>query len=185
MTSEVVFVPKLVGPNYLAWKRKMIDVITSKNLWRIVNDEHKKPVDAKDVSIWEEKCDQARGLIGQMVADSLQVSIEAEDSSVEVWKTLSSLFDKSDDVFAYYLEKKIFELDPTNFDRVEFYLAEVKTLNEKLNNCGKNYNKTDTALIIIVEHKMASCFDTFIQTRNRDLELSQSTTKQNFDDFCK
>ena len=32
---------------------------------------------------------------------------------------------------------------------------------------------------------MPSCFDMFIQTRNRDLELSQSTTKQNFDDFCK
>ena len=53
-----------------------------------------------------------------MIAYSLQVSIEVEDKPVEVWKTLSSLFDKSDDVSAYYLEKKIFELDPTNFDRV-------------------------------------------------------------------
>ena len=32
---------------------------------------------------------------------------------------------------------------------------------------------------------MPSCFDMFIQTRNRALELSQSTTKQTFDDFCK
>ena len=55
----------------------MINVLKSKNLWRIVNDEHKKPADAKDVAIWEDKCDQARGLIGQTVADSLQVSIEA------------------------------------------------------------------------------------------------------------
>ena len=46
MTSEVAYVPELVGPNYLAWKRKMIDVLRSKNLWRIVNDEHKKPTDA-------------------------------------------------------------------------------------------------------------------------------------------
>ena len=64
MTSEVAYVLKLVGPNYLAWKRKMIDVLRSKNLWRIVNDEHKKPADAKDVAIWEDKCEQARGLIG-------------------------------------------------------------------------------------------------------------------------
>ena len=107
----------------------MIDVLRSKNLWRFVNDEHKKYVDAKDVAIWEDKCDKARGIIVQMVADSLQVSIEAKDNPVEVWKTLSSLFDKSNDVSAYYLEIKIFELYPTNFDRVEFYLAEVKTLN--------------------------------------------------------
>ena len=96
MSSEVAFVPKLVGPNYLAWKRKMIDVLRSKNIWRIVNDEHKKHVDAKDVAIWEDKYDQERGLIGQMVTHSLQVSIEVEDNPVEVWKTLSSLFDKFD-----------------------------------------------------------------------------------------
>ena len=61
----------------------------------------------------------------------------------------------------------------------------MKTLNEKLNSCGKDYKKTDTALIILVERKMPSCFDMFIQTRNRALELSQSTTKKTFDDFCK
>ena len=41
------------------------------------------------------------------------------------------------------------------------------------------------ALIILVEQKLPSCFDMFIQTRNRALELSQSTTKPTFDDFCK
>ena len=51
MTSEVASVLELVGPNYLAWEIKMIDVLRSKNLWRIVNDEQKKPVDAKDVAI--------------------------------------------------------------------------------------------------------------------------------------
>ena len=61
----------------------------------------------------------------------------------------------------------------------------MKTLNEKLNNCGKDYKKTRTALIILVEQKLASCFDMFIQTRNRALELSQSTTKPTFDAFCK
>ena len=53
MTSEVACVPEVVGHNYLAWKRKMIDVLRSKNLWRIVNDDHKKPVDAKDVAMWK------------------------------------------------------------------------------------------------------------------------------------
>ena len=57
MSSKVAYVPKLVGPNYLAWKRKMIDVFRSKNIWRIVNDENKKHVDAKDVAKWEEKFD--------------------------------------------------------------------------------------------------------------------------------
>ena len=149
----------------------------------LVNGEHKKPIDAQYVIKWEETCDQAREIIGQTVSNSIQVIIEGEDNLVEVWKTLSSLFDKSDNVSAYYLENNIFELDPTNFDRVEFYLAEVKTLNEKLNNCGKDYKKTNIALIIVVEQNLPSCFDMFIQTRNRALELSQSTTKPTFDAF--
>ena len=127
MTSKVASVPELVGSNYLAWKRKMIDVLRSKNLWRLVNGEHKTPTAANDLAIWEAKSDQARGLIDQTVAYSLQVSIEAEDSSVQVWQILSSLFDKSDDVSAYYLENNIFDLKLTDFERVELYLAELKT----------------------------------------------------------
>ena len=53
MTLEVVFVPELVGSNYISWKRKMIDVLRRKNLWRLVNGEHKNPTDVKDLVIWE------------------------------------------------------------------------------------------------------------------------------------
>lgn len=119
-----------------------------------------------------------------MASDSLHVSIEAEDSPIEIWIILASLFDKSDDVSSYYLEKN-HELYHINFDIVELYLAELKTLNVNLNNCGKDYKKTYTSLIILVEQKFPFCFDMFIQTRNRALELSQSNMKPIFDDFYK
>ena len=38
---------------------------------RLVNGENKTPTTADDLAIWEAKSDQARGLIGQTVADSL------------------------------------------------------------------------------------------------------------------
>ena len=106
----------------------MIDVLRSKNLWKLINGEHKTPTVADDLVIWEAKSDQASGLIGQTIADSLQVSIEAEDNPIQVWQILSSLFNKSNDVSAYYLEKNIFDLKPVGFERVELYLAELKTL---------------------------------------------------------
>ena len=115
MTSEVASIAELVGSNYLAWKRKMIDVLRSKNLWRLFNGEHKTPTVVDDLAIWEAKSDQERGLIGQTITDSIQVSIEAEGSPVQVWQIISSYFEKSDDVSAYYLEKKSFDLKPTDF----------------------------------------------------------------------
>ena len=84
MTSEVASVVELVGSNYLTWKRKMFDVLRSKNLWRLVNGEHKTPTVVDDLTIWEAKSDQARGLIGQTVAYSIQLSIEVEDNPVQV-----------------------------------------------------------------------------------------------------
>ena len=92
-----------------------------------------------------------------------------EDNPVQVWQILSSLFDKSDDVSASYLEKKIFDLEPADFEIVALYIAKLKTLNGKLNSCAKDYKKTDSALINLVERKMPSCFDMFIQTSNRAL----------------
>jgi hypothetical protein len=55
------------------------------------------------------------------------VHIEAENSLLEVWKTLTYLFDKYDDAFSYYLEKKIHELDPKYFERISSFLPELKT----------------------------------------------------------
>ncbi len=150
MNSQIHNVPELVGPNYLQWKRKMIDVLRSRNLWRLVDGKQPKPTDADELVIWEERYDQARGLIGQTVADNLHVHIEALEDPIQVWKALATLFDKTDGVSAYYFEKKIHSIDPSEFDRIESFLAEIKTLNEKLNACGKDYKKNDTALIILV-----------------------------------
>ena len=71
----------------------MIDVLRSRNLWRLVDGKQTKPIDATELVIWENMYDQARGLIGQTIADNLQVHIEAQENPVEVWKTLATLFD--------------------------------------------------------------------------------------------
>lgn len=122
MSSEIHHVLELVGHNYLQWKIKMIDVLSSKNLWRLVDGKQTKPTDAKEFVIWEERYDQAGGLIGQTVAYNLQVHVEAQDNPIEVWKTLALLFDKIDGVYAYYFEKKIHGLDPKEFDKYSLFL---------------------------------------------------------------
>ena len=58
MNSQIHNVPELVGPNYLQWKRKMIDVLRSRNLWRLVDGKQPKPTDADELVIWEERYNQ-------------------------------------------------------------------------------------------------------------------------------
>jgi hypothetical protein len=88
-------------------------------------------------------------------------------------------------VSTYYLEKKIHELDPNDFERIESFLSELKTLNEKLNNCGNDYKKTYTTLFILVEQKLSDSFHMFIQTRNREIEIYQGSMKPTFEYFYK
>ena len=45
-----------------------------------VNGQHENPTNDQVMLKWEEKCDQVRGLIGQTVLNSLQVSIDERDS---------------------------------------------------------------------------------------------------------
>jgi len=101
----------------------MIDVLRSRNLWRLVDGKQTKAIDAAKLVIWEERYDQERGLIGQTITNDLQVHIEAQENLVEVWKTLATLYDKNDGAYAYYFEKKIHSIGPKEFDRIEFFLA--------------------------------------------------------------
>ena len=96
MTSHNQHVPELVGPHYLQWKRKMIDFLRSRKFWRLVDGKQTKPTYGVELVIWEEMYDQARGLI--------EVHIVAQENLIEVWKTLATLFDKTDGVSAYYFE---------------------------------------------------------------------------------
>ena len=61
MTLEVTSVPELVGPNHLASKRKMIGVLSSKNIRRLVNGEHKEPAYAQVMIKWEKSVIKQEG----------------------------------------------------------------------------------------------------------------------------
>lgn len=66
MILEVLYVLTLVGSIYLSWKRKMIDL----HLWRLAKGEQMKTTNANELEIWEDRCDQVRGLIVKTVLDS-------------------------------------------------------------------------------------------------------------------
>jgi hypothetical protein len=89
------------------------------------------------------------------------------------------------EVSSYYLKNKIHELYPKDFERIDQFIAELKSYNEKLNNCGFEYTKHDITLIILVENKFPQIYDLFIQPKNKSIEVSKGILKPNFEEFCK
>ena len=60
----------------------MIDILRGKNIWCVINGVSKKPTIAiKELVMWEELCEHARGLVEQTILDSLHVHIEAREES--------------------------------------------------------------------------------------------------------
>ena len=68
-------------------------------MWCLVRGEQTKPINFNDLTIWEDWCDQVRGINDQTISNSLHIHIEVQDILIELWKTLASLFDKFDDDF--------------------------------------------------------------------------------------
>ena len=64
----------------------MIDVLRSKNLWRLVKGDQTKPTNVKDLEKWEDQIDKARGFIGKTISDNLQIHIEVRISPLRYGK---------------------------------------------------------------------------------------------------
>ena len=66
MISKALFIPTLVGSNYLSWKIKMIDMLRCNILWRLTIGDLTKPIDAKELVIWEYRCDQVKDTLDKL-----------------------------------------------------------------------------------------------------------------------
>ena len=70
----------LDSTNYFQWVAYMEDLLRSKGLFRISTDQEKKPKDEDKVAKWENRQDQARGLIGMSISPDLRFHIAELDT---------------------------------------------------------------------------------------------------------
>ena len=57
----------LTSSNYFSWKSRMEDVLQSRGLFRITSGKETEPTDDDKEIKWENRCDEARGLIGMSI----------------------------------------------------------------------------------------------------------------------
>ena len=82
----------LTSNNYFQWKSHMEDLLRSKGLYRITLGTEAAPDEAEKQAKWENKNDQAHGLIGMSISPDLRFHLDGEDSLVKAWEKLDKNF---------------------------------------------------------------------------------------------
>ena len=106
----------------------MADILRSKGLYRIAIGLETKPSNDDKVAKWENKQDQARGLIGMSISQDFQFHILDIDTPHEALDKLNTVFGIQNQIKAHQLENELLTLDPNNFSSIEDFLSKFKTL---------------------------------------------------------
>jgi hypothetical protein len=125
----------LTSTNYFQWKSSMEDLLRSKGIYRITLGIETTLDEDEKKAKWENKNDQAHGLIEMSIFLDLRFHLDGEDSPVKAWEKLNSIFGIKSEIRIFQLENELLTLDPSNFPFIEDYLSKFKTLKLLLEGC--------------------------------------------------
>ena len=164
----------------------MEDLLRSKGLYRIATGQEKKPKDEDKVAKWENRQDQARGLIGMSISPDLRFHIAELETPHEALEQLTKVFGIKNEIRAHQLENELLTLDPNNFSCIEDFLSKFKTLRYLLE--GVKVKKEDSNLIYSILTKLGPAYSVFVSTfhSTREAFICQGTDYKapSFDSFC-
>ena len=140
----------------------MEDLLRSKGLYRITLGTEATLDEVEKQAKWENKNDQARGLIGMSISPELRFHLDGEDSPVKAWAKLNNTFGIKNEIRAFQLENELLTLDPSNFPSIEDYLSKFKTLKLFLEGC--KVTKEEEPLIYDILTKLPPTCYVFVST---------------------
>jgi hypothetical protein len=140
----------------------MEDLLRSKGLYRITLGKEKTPTDADKKAKWDNRNDEARGLIRIFISPDLRYHLQDIDDPKEVWNTIESLFGKLNYIRAQQLENQILTLSPNDFSFLGDYLSRFKTLRILCEEC--KIKMVEESCIYLILSKLGSAYFVFVST---------------------
>ena len=164
----------------------MEDLLRSKGLYRMTLGTKTAPNDDETQDKWENKNDQAHGLIGMSISPDLRFHLDGENSPIKAWEKLNKIFGIKNEIQTFQLENELLNLDPSNFLSIEDYLSKFKTLKLLLKGC--NVSKEEDSLIYGILAKLPPTYSIFVSTfhstREALLNVGQKYKTPSLDTFC-
>jgi hypothetical protein len=173
----------LTSTNYFQWKSHMEDLLRSKGLYQITLGKETTPTDADKKAKWDNRNDEARGLIGMSISPDLRFHLQSIDKPKEAWEKIESVFGKHNIIRAQQLENQVLTLSPSDFSCIEDYLSKFKTLRTLCEECKIKIDE-DRCIYLILS-KLGSAYSVFVSTFYAMQEaLGEAYQKPSLENFC-
>jgi hypothetical protein len=140
----------------------MEDLLRSKGLYRITMGKETTPTDDDKKSKWDNRNDEARGLIGMSISPNLRYNLQGIDDPEAAWGKIESVFGKLNIIRAQQLENQILTLSPSDFSCLGDYLSKFKTLRLLCEEC--KIKMEEECCIYLILSKLGSAYSVFVST---------------------
>jgi hypothetical protein len=141
------------------------------------------PNDANKKFKWDNRNDEACGLIIMSISPNLRFHLQSIDQPKEAWEKIESLFGKHNILRAQQLENQVLTLSPNDFSCIEYYLSKFKTLITLCEECKTKIDRYHYIYLIL--SKLSSSYSVFVSTFYAMQEaLGKNYVKPTLENFC-
>ena len=111
---------------------------------------------------WENRCDEACGLIGMSISTDLWFHISGIDEPNKAWEKLEFVFGKHNEIRGHQLENELISLNSSDFLCIQDYLSKYKTL--RLLSEEWKIKREDKQCIYHILSKLGPVYSVFVST---------------------
>jgi hypothetical protein len=140
----------------------MEDLLRIKGLYRITLGKETTPADTDKKSKWDNRNEEACGLIGMSISLDLRFHLQSIDKPKEAWEKIEFVFGKHNIIRAQQLENQVLTLSPSDFSCTEDDLSKFKTLITLSEECKINIDKD--RFIYFILSKIGCAYFVFVST---------------------
>ncbi|UYV64540.1 hypothetical protein LAZ67_3001142 [Cordylochernes scorpioides] len=162
MTTELPQIQKFNGDNFHLWKFQMKIILEAKDLLSITDGSEVKPEieDIAKFSNWKKKDAKSKMLITTALEFKYLQQIVNCQTSAEMWKKLSTIYELKSETNKYLLQQRIFEYKMNTNDNIATHISKVETLAQQMKDLGEPIS--DVALITKIICSLPDKYKNFI-----------------------
>ncbi|UYV62920.1 hypothetical protein LAZ67_2002452 [Cordylochernes scorpioides] len=138
MTTELPQIQNFNGDNFHLWKFQMEIILEAKDLLSITDDSEVKPEieDIAKFSEWKKKDAKSKMLITTALEFKYLQQIVNCQTSAEMWKKLSTIYELKSETNKYLLQQRFFEYKMNPNDNIASHISKVETQAQQMKDLG-------------------------------------------------